>query len=98
MIYQVIPASESQSGTASYVVVVVKMVDVSAGAPDPDPSSLSPQQLLMYGKFLLRPSEDALGIKVNPRYGEWNSFSMSVGSAAENAGVGKIIAPGTAAS
>jgi TolA-binding protein len=98
VIYQVIPAAQSQSGTASYVVVVVKKTTVSTGTPNPDPSTLTPQQLLLYGRFLLRPSEDALGIKVNPRYGEWNSFSMSVGSAAENATVGEIIAPQSAAS
>jgi outer membrane murein-binding lipoprotein Lpp len=96
VVYQVLPASDNNPAT-SYAVAVVKQVNASAGAANPDPSTFTPQQLLLYGKLLLRPSAEALGIKVNPRYGEWNSLTMSVGSAAENAATGKIIAPQSSA-
>lgn len=80
----VLPPSQGDTGGGGYGVVhVISMKRSSSVSPDLDTSQIDPSQLPTYGRFALRPYIMDTSIKVSPRYGVWNDFSLSVVPKAE---------------
>lgn len=90
--------SEQQSAGGPYQVIVIKKRDLVALPPDLDPTKFQPDQLIQYSKYLLRPTALATGIKLNPRYGEWDAVNMQAGPAAEASVAGKVLTPKSSSS
>jgi hypothetical protein len=73
--------------------VVFRVVDRQTDVPS-DPAalaSLSQAQLATIGNRLLQPTGEAAGIRVNPRYGEWDPVQLRVVPEGQQAGI--IILP-----
>jgi hypothetical protein len=89
------PAAPDGSSPATNLVIVVKKV--TFGPLTVDISGVSPQDMIPFGTYLLRQTATAVGLKVNPRYGAWDSLTMQIGSATEIDGAGSITPPRSSA-
>jgi hypothetical protein len=58
-------------------------------------SSISQSQLINIGDRLLQPDAEALGVRVNPRYGVWDPIQLRVVADGQQAGM--ILQPAAAA-
>jgi hypothetical protein len=77
--------------------IVFKVTDRRTNAPS-DPaavSSISRSQLINIGERLLQPDAEALGVRVNPRYGVWDPIQLRVVADGQQAGM--ILQPPAAA-
>lgn len=95
VIYSPQAAAPDGSAPATYLVIVVKQVN---SVPlTVDLTGVTPQQMIPFGQDVLRKTAKDVGLKVNPRYGIWDSLKMQVGSAAEVDAAGNITAPRSSA-
>jgi hypothetical protein len=86
------PATGQSAG--GYFVVQVLSTDVSSSpSEEVDPSQVDPNQLPQYGKYLLRQTALDSGIRVSPRYGDWNTAEMRVPPKAEADVAGMLLLP-----
>jgi hypothetical protein len=102
------PSQNSAQGSGQWIVALIRQRSTDASAtpssPSTSPSSpsarktsadqLDPRLLEAVGIRLLEPLAGQLGIKVNPRYGVWDSVGMSV-AATVNETVGYAVAART---
>jgi hypothetical protein len=80
----VLPPSQGDTGGGGYGVVhIISMTRSSSVSPDLDTSQIDPSQLPTYGRYALRPYIMDSGIKISPRYGVWNDFTLTVVPKAE---------------
>jgi hypothetical protein len=86
----------SESAGGYFVVQVLSTEIASTPSSDADQSQVDPNQLPTYGKYLLRQTLlDMGGVRVSPRYGEWNTAEMRVPPKAEASVAGLLLLPKT---
>lgn len=86
----------SESAGGYFVVQVLSTEASSTTSSDADLSQIDPNQLPTYGKYLLRNSLlDMGGVRVSPRYGEWNTAEMRVPPKPEAGVAGLLLLPKT---
>jgi hypothetical protein len=72
-------------GAGSVAVVQVLSTQISSSAAETDLGSVDPSQLSQYGRYVLRQTLLDEGIRVSPRYGEWNFAQMNVPAKSDSA-------------
>lgn len=88
------PAS-SESAGGYFVVQVLSTEVASSASEEADQSQTDPNSMPQYGKYLLRQSLLDDGIRVSPRYGEWNTAEMKVLPKSESEVAGLLLLPKT---
>jgi SurA-like protein len=88
----------NQPGTAEsaggyYVVQVLSTKVLSSPSPEADSSQTDPNQLPLYGKYLLRERLTDEGIRLSPRYGAWNTAEMKAVPKSEADVTGMLLLP-----
>lgn len=85
-VLMIAPSQDAPKGSG-YTVVYVRSVTPVAAAP----LDTSQIQLSKVGEYLLRPYAVELGVRVSPRYGAWDSSTMSVVPTEQVAAAGELL-------
>lgn len=83
----------SESAGGYFVVQVMSTEVASSPSSDADLSQIDPNQLPTYGRYLLRQTLLDMGVRVSPRYGEWNTAEMRVPPKDEATVAGLLLLP-----